>query len=114
MGAVFAGNKAFFAGGFSEVGVSDRVDIYDFVAGTWSTATLSQPRWGLAAAVAGTKVLFAGGQNNSIASDRVDIYDLNTSMWSIASLSVARSFAFGECATSVCGKGHLRRRRHDR
>jgi len=104
MGAVFAGNKAFFAGGFSEVGVSDRVDIYDFVAGTWSTATLSQPRWGLAAAVAGTKVLFAGGQNNSIASDRVDIYDLNTSMWSTASLSVARSFAFGECATSVCGK----------
>jgi hypothetical protein len=37
------------------------VDIFDASANTWSKASLSEPRFYIAAATAGNKVFFAGG-----------------------------------------------------
>jgi hypothetical protein len=39
----------------------DVVDLYDSVTGTWSTASLSVPRYYLAATSVGNVALFAGG-----------------------------------------------------
>ena len=89
MATVSAGNRLFFAGGHEISGAaSTRVDIYNTVSQTWSTAELSVPRILLSAGAAGDKVFFAGGAGSS----RVDIYDLSTNTWSIAELSQARAF----------------------
>jgi hypothetical protein len=56
------------------------VDIYDAAAGAWTTARLSTPRAGIAAAALRSTALFAGGsgggQGRYPSSDRVDIFDL--------------------------------------
>ncbi|MFZ1686737.1 MAG: T9SS type A sorting domain-containing protein [Flavobacteriales bacterium] len=101
LGAAAVGTKVLFAGGlivnwngsiYEIQGTSDVVDIYDVATETWSTATLSQARGGLAVAVSGTKAFFAGGyQGNNVASDVVDIYDAATDSWSTATLSQARA-----------------------
>ncbi len=44
---------------------SNAVDLYNSATGTWSTASLSVVRWGLAAASVGTVALFAGGNTGS-------------------------------------------------
>jgi hypothetical protein len=92
-----AGNKILFAGGnlnlpsTGPIIGSARVDIYDVVSKSWSTADLSQARTEIAVAVAGTKIFFAGGFNNfGEESTRVDIYDVSTNIWSTAELSLAR------------------------
>ena len=82
-----AGNKILFAGGYTNTtpGLaqnSSRVDIYDMISKTWSTAELSQPRHIMAAVTSGSKIFFAGGYNNGISSSRVDIYDASTNSWS--------------------------------
>ena len=96
-----AGNKIVFAGGRSdatpqELWGSPRVDIYDIVTQTWSTAELSVPRWGIAAVANGNKIFFAGGEYGSGALDNiystVDIYDVSNNTWSAASLSEPRSY----------------------
>ena len=87
------GSKVVFAGG--ECGSiingsytsSNKVDIYDDVNGTWSTALLSVKRERIAVGVVGTKIIFAGGMNNSGYSNQVDIYDAATNTWSTALLS---------------------------
>jgi Kelch motif len=88
-----AGNKLFFAGGDTPplspgAHPSSRVDIFDLATNVWSTAELSQPRWGLTAAVSGNRVYFAGGKGfingGSVGlSSRVDVYDIVTDSWSI-------------------------------
>ena len=73
-------------------GPSSRVDIYDVSSNTWSTAELSEPRYGIAAAVVGNKVFFAGGgDGNNTVTNKVDIYDLSSNTWSTATLSQART-----------------------
>ena len=57
------------------------------VSGVWTTATLSQARWDLAAAATGTKVMFGGGFSISAV---VDIYDTVSGVWATTTLSVAR------------------------
>jgi len=102
MNIVSAGNKILFTGGHYEDTLnflggfaSRRVDLYDIVTQTWSTAELSIPRKAMAAAVSGTKVVFAGGgdHNDSWFNKdyaTVDIYDASTNTWTIDSLSTAR------------------------
>lgn len=87
-----AGNKILFAGGnISGTDQTTRVDIYDKVSQTWSTAELSQARMDISVGVAGSKIFFAGGySNNTYESSRVDIYDAATNKWSTAELTVAR------------------------
>lgn len=89
-----AGNKILFAGGYI-VGLStpsSRVDIYDIVSNTWTTAELSQPRSGMAVTVLGNKIFFGGGYIDSYntLSSRIDIYDVISGIWSTAELSLAR------------------------
>ena len=65
------GNKVLFGGGFTYDNnfnpiPSSTVDIYDVLTNTWSTAQLSEARYGLAAAATGNKIVFAGGVNNNV------------------------------------------------
>jgi hypothetical protein len=101
-------NKVLFAGGIRQRPntpanyytweASDMVDIYDVSSNTWSTASLSEARIGLAAVSIGDKVYFAGGENYSsdgysskVFSDRVDIYNSANDTWSTWSLTRPRS-----------------------
>ena len=95
-----AGNKIVFAGaelsGWPQAYGSSRVDIYDVITQTWSTAELSQRRSGIAAVAAGNKIFFAGGRLSNGSFDQffstVDIYDISTNTWSVANLSEPRSY----------------------
>jgi len=102
MAVASAGNKIVFAGGHHSlangsqyVWGSPKVDIYDIVSQTWSTAQLSEGRSDIAAIAAGNKIFFAGGSAGDGAPDElfstVDIYDASTNSWSRASLSEPRS-----------------------
>ena len=90
---VVAGNKVFFAGGFTDFSdyerpvVTDVVDIYDAASDTWTTAKLSQARGAIKAGVAGNKVVFAGGLKSNVLSSQVDIYDLQTAQWTTSQLA---------------------------
>jgi len=82
-------SKVYFAGGvgYPETGgVSKRIDIYDTLTGSWSTAELGMSRQNLAGASAGGKVLFGGGYNFGLrkAVDYVDIYNSVTDGWTSA------------------------------
>ena len=104
LAATTVGTKALFAGGVGNSGHSTIVDIYDASlgppadAGTWSTATLSQGRYFLAATTVGTKAILAGGYASTGVSAAVDIYDASlgpptdAGTWSTATLSQARYF----------------------
>ena len=61
----------------------------------WSTAQLSQARFGLSATSVGDKVFFAGGIADSTATETnlsnvVDIYDTSTNTWSTTNMSQPR------------------------
>ncbi|MDQ3847050.1 MAG: hypothetical protein M3342_24005, partial [Bacteroidota bacterium] len=99
-----AGTKILFAGGrwtsdCPDCWGSSRVDIYDTVTKQWSTAELSQGRFGMAAVTVRNKIFFAGGQFGDGAWDQlfstVDIYDASTNTWSVAALSEARGYIAG-------------------
>ncbi|MFD3003006.1 kelch repeat-containing protein [Pontibacter toksunensis] len=101
MAVAAAGNKIVFAGAaLSGAGVngygSARVDIYDIVTDTWSTAQLSEARSDIAAVAAGNKIFFAGGRLGDGAFDElfstVDIYDVVADTWTVASLSEPRAY----------------------
>jgi len=66
------------------------VDIYNVSDGSWSTATLSQARYALAATSVGSLVLFGGGYNSIGVSNLVDIYNGTSNTWITATLSQAR------------------------
>ena len=89
-----AGNKILFAGGFTPLAHSTRVDIYDVSTNKWSTAELSMGRMGMTAASVGNKIFFAGGgdPDNETVTSRVDIYDASTDRWSTAELSQGRTY----------------------
>ena len=106
--ATTVANKAIFAGGSDAVSPRDEVDIYDAGTGlpptdsnAWSTATLSQARWALAATTVGDKAIFAGGGDASNCYDTVDIYDASSDTWTTHTLSQAR---MGLAATTVGNK----------
>jgi outer membrane biogenesis lipoprotein LolB len=65
LAATSSQNLVFFGGGWNETTVYDRVDIYNTLNGSWSTATLSQPRDNLAATSVGNLVFFGGGHNSN-------------------------------------------------
>ncbi len=103
MATAIVGNKVFFAGGYSTnyaggffnnasyaTIYSNRVDIYDATNNTWSTANLSEGRYGIQAVTIGNKIMFAGGYSKNLYSDKVDIYDAATNTWTSASLSQPR------------------------
>lgn len=88
-----AGDKILFAGGANVYDLSSTVDIYDVNTQRWSTASLSVPRYAIAAVAAGNKIFFAGGYNgddfNPITYSTVDIYDAYANTWSVTSMSVS-------------------------
>lgn len=88
--------KALFAGGgqaLSAVVFSAAVDIFDGSSGQWTKASLSQARWGLAAAAVESAglALFAGGWADPAAVSVVDIYHADTNTWTQAALTQART-----------------------
>ncbi len=91
MAVASAGNKIVFAGGMSNNINSSRVDIYDIVTQTWSTAELSEARYDIAAVAAGNKIFFGGGEigDGTWPVNTVDIYDVSTNTWTVAHLSGA-------------------------
>jgi hypothetical protein len=66
--------------------------------GSWSTATLSQPRRSLAATSVGNFVLFGGGYNSNGFSNVVNVFDVTSNTWTTATLSQAHSYL---AATSI-------------
>ena len=88
---IAAGNKIFFAGGYINSSLSKKVDIYDVVTDTWTTAELSAARYLITTVANDTKVFFAGGEtgDGTTPVDNVDIYDLATNTWSSDHLSTA-------------------------
>ena len=105
-----AGNKILFAGGrisyWSTGGdATSRVDIYDIITQSWSTAELSVPRMDIVAVAAGNKIFFAGGGNVSSTFGEVystvDIYDVVTNTWSVSSLSEKGHFTTATVGNKV-------------
>jgi len=92
--ATSVGNLVLFGGGLnSSSWCNNVVDIYNATGRKWTTATLSQARYGLAAtSVADRYALFAGGYNGSGVSNVVDIYDSLSGTWNTATLSRGRNF----------------------
>ena len=70
-------------------GASTRVDIYDRVNQSWSTAELSLRRIQIGTIALGNQIFFAGG-NNGQATSRIDIYDASGNTWSSTELSEPR------------------------
>jgi len=108
--AATAGNKILFAGGATQTQpsmiASSRVDIYDTVTQSWSTAELSLPRAGLIATSLGSKIYFADGYINN--SSRIDVYDASTNSWSTDELSIGRSLlAVGGTANKIVFAGGI-------
>lgn len=90
-----AGSKILFAAGWYGTTHSSRVDIYDTITHTWSTAELTEPlRDGMTVASVGPKILFAGGGDDDWIDvvSRVDMYDASNNTWSVAELSRARNY----------------------
>jgi hypothetical protein len=63
--------------------------IFTTLNGSWSTATLSQPCYALAATSVGNLVLFGGGYT-PYPSKVVDVFDVTSNTWTTATLSVGR------------------------
>jgi hypothetical protein len=103
LAATSSQNLVFFAGGRKEKEwppktVADRVDIYNTLNGSWSAATLSQPRCCLAATSVGNLVLFGGGCKSNGSTKVVDVFNVTNNTWTTATLSQARYYL---AATSV-------------
>jgi hypothetical protein len=89
-----AGKYALFAGGTSNQGYSNVVDIFDVEANVWFTSTLSDARTDLAATTVGNFILFCGGSNSL----KVEIWNSSNTNWiTPANLSQGTN----EVATSV-------------
>jgi hypothetical protein len=104
-----AGNKILFVGGNNSnpyTYPSLVVDIYDFVADTWTTTSLKgNYREGCAITSLGDKIFIAGGSDYMDAS-RVDIYDASSNSWSEARLSMPRTgLAAGSAGNKVVFAG---------
>lgn len=105
--AIGLGNLAFFAGGNSANGLTDRIDIFDARNNSWTRSRLSMPRSEVAAGAAGNPfcldreivaidlidcigdtVLFAGGVSNyDLSESRVDVLHVISNTWNVTTLS---------------------------
>jgi hypothetical protein len=108
--AAAVGDKVFFAGG-SNGGTeitgtaTNKVDIYDQSTNTWSIATLSKARFGLAATTAGDKIYFAGGMpdyREGPVLNTIDVYDNTTGSWSVSTLNEPKA-----CMASIFKNGKI-------
>jgi hypothetical protein len=91
MGSAVSGNKAYFAGGNTPEGVTDRVEIFDVQKEIWTYDNISKAREFVEGISLGSKVVFAGGldaDQNIV--NNIDIYDTITNKWTLAYLSVPR------------------------
>src|SRR5689334_4428110 len=70
--------------------ISTRVDLYNVVSATWTTASLCLPRYRLAAAGAGNLIVFAGGAIELMIYQAVDIYNTVSNTWTTSALSGGR------------------------
>ena len=79
--AVALGGKVLFAGGLTPSGHTTRVDIYDTLTNTWTTAALSVKRENMGSTATTKKAFFGGGSSTAGNSKVVDIYDLTSNTW---------------------------------
>jgi hypothetical protein len=99
---------AFFAGGQTRGGsyqISKVVDIFNATSVEWNTASLSEPRYQLAATSLPNYgiVIFAGGYTDGgIASTAVDIFNSTSGIWSTATLATTGGYL---AATSLPNLG---------
>jgi hypothetical protein len=87
-----AGDKVLFAGGntnwtnneVGDLGMTDRVDIYDASTGKWSIDHLSSAKAQMMTASCGNKVYFISGCVGGTCSNPnvIDVYDANSGTWS--------------------------------
>jgi hypothetical protein len=78
------------------------VDIYNASSNSWTNASLSAPRYELAATSVGSLAFFAGGYNTATgASSVVDIYNASSNSWTNTSLSQARYYLVAASAGSL-------------
>ncbi|MEO7292369.1 MAG: kelch repeat-containing protein, partial [Ginsengibacter sp.] len=96
-----AGNKIYFAGGTNllnlfDYGCTERIDIYDAVASSWSTASLSEAKGGHASIQFNGKIYWAGGRTNTsvypYSSNKVEIKDVSSQSLSLACLFQPNAF----------------------
>jgi len=110
--AVSLGKKIYFAGGFGNGGLSNRVDIYDVSSNVWTTASLSAPRAKIVAAAIGHYVVFAGGYDGvspapyNYSSPIIDIYNTLTNTWSTGSFVSRKDPAAGAAGSSIAIAGY--------
>ena len=78
------GDVAYIGGGKISYVLTDTVDIYNAATDSWSTTTLSPPRYQLAAGAIDGKIVFAGGaaSTGGAPSQWVDVFDVATGAWS--------------------------------
>jgi hypothetical protein len=96
------GNKVLFANPLTSYGypsgmTSVWVDIYDVSNQSWTSAVLSETRYGFNAVTADNKVYFSGGVTNDAGptSKTIDIYDNTTGNWSTSALTEPKAFHGG-------------------
>lgn len=82
LAVVSSGTKAFFIGGKTQNGFSDKMDIYSSDNNSWQVIILPRQRGYAGATAFGSKIYIAGGKNNSGNLHTIDIYDIETGLWS--------------------------------
>jgi len=91
MGSASLGTKAYFAGGFTGSSYRSKVEVYDVITKSWSTAgNLSEARFMVAGVTCGSRIFFAGGFDWTQSFATVDIYSTLTNQWTVKQLSVDR------------------------
>lgn len=85
--ATTAGNKIYFASGWSGINISKTIDIYDAATDKWTVSSLQQSRTAMASIAASGKIFWAGGSGimNSTGwsnNDNAEILDLSSGVTS--------------------------------
>ena len=84
-------NFVFVAGGYSDSGLSNLVEILDLSTGKLKTRRLAVARLDITTAVAGHKIFFAGGVVGNNPINDVEIYDMDSDSWITTTLSSPRA-----------------------
>ena len=79
------------------------IDIYDTIAGAWTTNSLSRARLGMTGSTLGKKAIWAGGADGSDAGaiSTIDIYDVTTQTLTTSALSSLRDEAVSASVGSL-------------
>jgi hypothetical protein len=81
LSVVSVGNKAYFIGGFDEVGNTlNSIDIYDGNTDTWTISSLVTERYNHTSVAVGTLIYTAGGNNIGTVINNVEIFDTTTNI----------------------------------